>query len=131
MGKFGNAYARVLAGGSASHTWISLHRLVEAFCRTTGRGFDEVFRELELAFDFSRSNSRRWPDLAVMAAAATALHTERRRVLSARERLRAGDAAARAELRAFDARVREYVASVPNVGAWGWRRRRLRGGQER
>jgi hypothetical protein len=125
VASFNNAYRRVLAGGSPSHAWIGLHRVVEAFCRTSGRDFNDVFAELEQRFDFSRGDTRRWPELATMKAAATMLHEERERVLALRRALGArDDAAARAELRAFDAQVRAHAGRARHVGVWGWRRLR-------
>jgi hypothetical protein len=137
VASFGSAYTRVMHGGSASHAWIALHRLVEAYCRTTGRAFAEVFSELEQRFAFTRRDRNRWPDLAVMRAAATMLHTQRlaalvpRRAWAARRRQsRSHREPVPAGVREAEARARDYAARIPNVGAWGWRRRRKQAGED-
>jgi hypothetical protein len=132
---FANTHRRLAAGASAGHAWIELHRLVEAFCRTAGRPFAEVFAGLEARFGFARAEPGRWPDLATMRAAADWLRAARELQLAERrawiaERRRAKAAARRAEvppgLREAEARARAYAATVPRVGCWGWRARRER-----
>jgi predicted methyltransferase len=133
---FGGSYRRIMAQTSPSHAWIELHRLVEAFCRTAGRPFTEVFAELEARFGFVRGEPRRWPDLETMRAAAEWLRAARAGRLAARrawsaEQRRAKAAGRRgrapAALREVEARSRAYAATVPRVGCWGWRRRRQGG----
>ncbi len=117
--------------------WIDLHRLVEGFCQTTGRGFEEVFTHLEQNFNFSRGDRRRWPGAPLMFLIATLLHADReaflaeRRAWIARQRAakaRSHRGPAPAELREAEARVREHAARVRETaarfsGKWGWERR--------
>ena len=121
---------------SASHAWIALHRLVEAFCRLTGNSFGAVFAELEARFDFARAEPGRWPDPPTMRRAADWLRGAREEVLAARNALIAARRAAKAlgrrtpvpaELDRSEARIRAYAAALPRVGHWGWKRRRERG----
>lgn len=134
---FGNSYRRIAAGGSPSHMWIELHRLVEAFSRTAGQPFTAVFAELEEQFGFGRAVRARWPDVATMRAAAESLRARRdlliaeRRAWIAEQRRR--KAASRridapAGLREAEARSRALAARRPRVGCWGWRLRRERRG---
>lgn len=120
---------------SASHAWIALHRMVDAYCRLTGSPFRLVFAELERRFDFDRGDPRRWPDPPTMRRAADWLSAARQEVLAARNRLIAARREAKArgvrgqvpdELARSEARIRDYRASLPSVGCWGWRRRRER-----
>ncbi len=117
--------------------WIQLHFLVEAFCRTSGRPFREVFTELELRFGFSRRVPSRWPGVETMQAAAEWLHALREAQLAERRAWIAGQRRAKkssdrhsvpAGLREAEARARAHAASVPAVGCWGWKRRREREG---
>jgi hypothetical protein len=130
---FGSSYKRVMSFSSVSHAWIELHRLVEAYSRTVGIPFREVFAELEKRFGFAREVRTRWPDIGTIRLAAAWLRARRQRVLEER---RAWIAARRhtkaagrggpapAGLREMDARIRAYAASVPRLGCWGWRARR-------
>jgi len=132
---FNNDHDRVQRLQSASHAWIALHRLVEAYARGAGVPFSAVFEALERRFDFSRTDERRRPDLGTMRRAATWLRTEREALLATRRGL---DAAQRATKSAGErqrvspalagdlARVRANAAQFPRVGCWGWRRRRVR-----
>lgn len=132
VASFGNSYRRIVTRASPSHAWIELHRLVEAFCRTAGRPFTDVFAELEDRFSFSRTHRARWPDLPAMRAAAEWLRGERDALLAARrawiaeQRRRKAFAreSAPAGLREAEARSRNYAARLPHVGCWGWRLRR-------
>ena len=133
---FGNSFARIRDGRSPSHMWIQLHWLVEAFCRTSGRPFREVFAELELRFGFSRSVRSRWPGVETMRAAAQWLHTlreaqlsERREWIAGQRRIKASSDrhSAPAGLREAEARSRAHAATLPEVGCWGWKQRRERG----
>lgn len=137
MTKFNNTFARMSEDGSPGHLWIDLHRLVEGFCRTTGRAFDEVFAHLESNFNFSRSDRRRWPSAQVMVLVAALLHAEREAILARRRVWIADQRAAKArsrrgpapaELRDAEARVRDYAArsrvtAARFTGKWGWERR--------
>lgn len=132
---FGGSYRRILDRASPGHMWIELHRLVEAYCRTAGRTFTEVFAELEARFGFARAERTRWPDVATMRAAARWLHARREAQLAERRAWIAGQRRARAAarrvpapagLREAEERSRDYAATVPRVGVWGWRRRRDR-----
>jgi hypothetical protein len=134
---FGNSLARIRDGGSPSHMWIHFHWLVEAYCRTSGRSFREVFAELELRFGFSRRVRSRWPGVETMRAAAEWLHTlrdahlaERRDWIAGQRRAKAASDrhSAPAGLREAEARSRAHAASLPALGCWGWRRRREGGG---
>jgi hypothetical protein len=125
------------ADGAPGHMWIHLHRLVEGLCQTTGRGFEEVFAQLEQSFGFSRGDRRRWPESALMFQVAALLHAEREAFLAERRawiaRQRAAKARSRrgpapAELREAEARVREHAARVRETaarfsGKWGWESR--------
>ncbi|MCB9755972.1 MAG: hypothetical protein H6713_39120 [Myxococcales bacterium] len=128
---FPNTYRRILTLGSTSHAWIELHRLVEAYSRTVGARFTEIFAELETRFGFQREDPTRWPDRATIRAAAELLHArreallERRRALVATRRRakRAGRRGPPApELAALE-RGGDAPA-IPRVGVWGWARRR-------
>jgi hypothetical protein len=131
---FNNTYKRVMAGGSPSHVWIELHRLVEAYCRTVAVPFSQVFHELERRFGFSRSDRSRWPDMDTMRVAARYLHEERQRRLELRaawtaqrrgeKTRRVADSEARRWLGSEGARNQAYASSAPKVGYWGWRARR-------
>ncbi|AKU98296.1 hypothetical protein AKJ09_04960 [Labilithrix luteola] len=130
---FNGSYRRVMEGASTSHVWIHLHRLVEAYARTTGTPFPEVFDDLERRFDFLRGERARWPDLATMRRAAGWLRTSRSRILDERQSLvrerrdakRRGDRGrVPVRLREHEGRTRMYVERVPRVGYWGWRARR-------
>ncbi len=130
---FNNTYKHVIELESASHAWIALHRLVEAYCRTVGSPFHSVFAELEERFAFDRSDPNRWPDLDTMRQAAQWLHEKRERVLAERgayiskQRIaKAGGQreAAPSKLCEAEARVRLNAESIPKVGYWGWRKRR-------
>jgi hypothetical protein len=116
--------------GSVSHAWIELHRLVEAYCRTTGGRFSAVFAELEGRCGFVRDDRAQWPDLATIRAAADELQGRRQARLDARARLIAARRQAKAGGRR-DPPPPELAAletirgpSPPRVGYWGWRRRR-------
>lgn len=135
--RFNNTFARMSETGSPGHLWIDLHRLVEGFCRTTGRGFEEVFTHLEMNFNFSRRDRRRWPSAQVMVLVATLLHAEREAILAERRSWISGQRAAKArshrgpppaELAEAEARAREYAArsrvtAARFSGKWGWERR--------
>ena len=133
---FGNTLRRIRDGASPRHVWLELHRLVEAFCRTFGRPFNEVFADLELRFSFSRAVRSRWPGIESMQAAAEWMQTlreahlaERRAWGAARRRAKAASDrhSAPAGLREAEARSRAHAATVPTVGCWGWRLQRARG----
>ena len=118
---------------SASHAWIALHRMVDAYCRLTGMSFRAVFAELVRRFRFERGDPSRWPDASTMRQAADWLNAERAEVLAARDALIAARRRAKAsgrrtpvpdELARSEARIRDYRASLPRVGCWGWRGRR-------
>lgn len=118
---------------SASHAWIALHRMVDAYCRLTGVAFRAVFAELERRFDFERGDAGRWPDPPTMQRAADWLKGERDQALAARNALIAARRREKAlgrrtsvpaELARSEACIREYRAALPRVGCWGWRHRR-------
>jgi len=126
---------------SPSRVWIELHRLVEAYARTAGHPFTQVFVELEERFDFARAERCRWPDIETMQAAAALLGERRDAVLRRRgawiaDRRRAKAhrrsglpgpvAPAAPELLLHEARCRAHSATIPRVGYWGWRARRQR-----
>ena len=129
---FGSSFKRVMSYRSASHAWIELHRLVEAYCKTVATPFHDVFAALEARFDFGREPAK-WPELATMRRAAVWLRDRRQLALTERasataaqraEKARGRRVSVPATLRASEAAVRGYVASTPQVGAWGWRDRR-------
>jgi len=123
---------------TAGCPWLELHRLVEAYSRTMGVPFTEVFEELEARYGFARAGQQA-PALATLQAAATDLQerrsdalTRRRAWIDARRRAKARrrsgapgqiEAPAQALLDA-EARSRTYAATIPRVGYWGWARRR-------
>lgn len=118
--------------GSVSHAWIDLHRLVEAYCKTMGGRFTEVFAELERRFGFARAAPEAWPDLRTIRAAADELERRRSAHLEARARLvaarrRAKAAGRRAPPPELQALERVAGPCPPRVGVWGWRRRRAGG----
>jgi len=138
---FPYAYRKIMSWGSPSHVWIELHRLVEAYARTAGIPFSEVFAELEERFAFAREERGRWPDVETMRAAATllgerrsALLRRRRAWIAARRQAKAhrrsglpgAVAPAAHELLLHEARCRAHSATIPRVGYWGWRARRQR-----
>lgn len=75
-GSFNVSY-RWAKNSSVSHTWIALHRCVESNAQLTGEPFSSIFSRLEKAHGFSRSNSKEWPGLAQIHAAADQLKHER------------------------------------------------------
>ena len=138
---FPYAYRKIMRWSSPSHLWIELHRLIEAYARTAGTPFSEVFAELEERFGFARGERSRWPDVETMRAAATLLGERRGDLLrrrrgwiaarrQAKAHRRAGLSGAVAppapELLLHEARCRAHSAAIPRVGCWGWRARRQR-----
>ncbi len=138
---FSNAYRRIMSWRSESHAWIALHRLVEAYARSAGIPFSEVFAELEEALGFARGERARWPDLETMREAARILRGRREALLRRRSAWIAARRSAKArrrsgrpgrieppapELLAHEARCRAHSATIPAVGCWGWRARRRR-----
>lgn len=131
---FNNDYRQILARRSASHAWIALHRLVEAYGRTFGLRFTVVFAELEAELGFRRTIESQWPTLATMQAGARWLRARREEMLARRAALVAERRAAKragrrvpvpADLRAIERQL-GGGPPVPRVGVWGWRRRRER-----
>lgn len=130
---FNNSYKQVMECSSASHVWIRLHRLVEAYGRTVGSPFLVVFAELERRFAFRRNDRDRWPDLDTMRRAAQWLRGERDRALADRRVLISTRRIAKEkgqrdggppELRGAEERTRANAESIPRVGYWGWRKKR-------
>lgn len=131
MGKF-NVCLRVArrAGPRPSHAWIALHRCIEAQARLTGEAFRSIFDRLAAAHGFGRGPGE-WPSGPQIRAAAEALALERARFLA---ELHAREAARRLEkrrglrdnrdLRLAEIARRQAAHAVPEVGPWGWRRRR-------
>lgn len=133
MSRFHASARQVRCGDddASGHAWIAFHRCVEAFSRTTGEPFCDVFERLALAHGFSRSASL--PKRAKLVAAVAQLGEERaawleehRRMVDERRALkRAGRREATAdELRAREQRRNANVGRVPRVGYRGWRRLR-------
>lgn len=135
MSRFNNAARRVLAsdGVTTGWDWIALHRCIEAYCRTTGESFVEVFDRL--ARDFGVQRGRSLPPTARLRAAVLALRRDREALLAER---RTAIAARRVEKAAgvrrppateLDlaerARTRRNEG-IPRVGPWGWARVRTR-----
>jgi hypothetical protein len=109
--------------------------MVDAYCRLTGVAFRTVFAEMERRFGFERADAGRWPDPPTMRRTADWLNGKRDEALAARNALiaarRRDKALGRrtsvpAELAQSEARIRDYRASLPRVGYWGWRHRRER-----
>ena len=107
--------------------------MVDAYCRLTGVAFQTVFAELERTFEFERGAVGRWPDPPTMRRAADWLKAARDEALAARNALIAARRQEKAlgrrtsvpaQLARSEARIRDYRASLPRVGCWGWRRRR-------
>ena len=133
---FHNSYERIMVVSSTSHAWIHLHRLVEAYCRTSGTPFNVVFEELEQRFGFRRADRARWPDLDTMRRAAEWLREARNRLLDERRELVRLQREAKRQgrrtrvarrLQAAEARTRAHAEGIPRVGYWGWRKRREAG----
>jgi hypothetical protein len=136
---FNNLFRRIKGTcrpGLASHVWIDVHRLVEAYCHTVAEPFTVVFADLERRFSFSRSDPRRWPDLRTMGEVAEWLRARRVCVLAERaqwdeaqrrEKARCRRAFVLEPLRQANAKCRSYAMRMPKVGYWGWRARRLSG----
>lgn len=130
---FNNTYRQIIKQESASHAWIALHRLVEAYARTFGLRFGVVFAELESCFGFRRTVRSEWPALATMRTAAHFLRTRRNETLVQRSELIAARRRGKSrglrvpvppDLRSIERRL-GGGEPVPRVGVWGWRIRRL------
>ncbi len=133
MSRFHASARQVRCGDDdvSGHAWIAFHRCVEAFSRTTGEPFCDVFERLALAHGFSRSASL--PKRAKLVTAVAQLGEERAAWLEEHRRMvedrRALKRAGRREvtgdgLQAREQRRNANVGRVPRVGYRGWRRLR-------
>ena len=133
MSRF-NALARRLRDcpdEPGGRTWVDFHRCVEAFSRTTGEPFCDVFERLGRTHGFERGE--KIPAGTRLRAAVRQLAEERETWLARRaELVRERREAKRRGLREpppgeLDQRERKrnaWIELQPRVGYWGWRRLR-------
>lgn len=133
MSRFNNAARRVCAHGgpTSGWDWIAFHRCVEAYCRTTGERFGDVFDRMKR--DHGVARGRALPAPSALRAAVADLRARRDARL---ERDAADIIARRAAKRAgrrrpdpglLDDREQDRRRANqlwPRVGLWGWRRLR-------
>ncbi|MBK7824784.1 hypothetical protein [Nannocystis sp.] len=120
----------IARGGSASHGWIALLRMIEG----CARGWGVSFRELRAALEREVPLGSR-PDMATIKIAAARLLAAHERRLAARKQwiaLRRAEkrggkrsATRQRELLALEAKIGQQP--VVHVGYWGWRRRAQEG----
>lgn len=130
MSKFHCCY-RNLQKSDASHAWIELHRLAEAYSRTTGEPFTRVFEQLEQKFNFKREVEHKWPTLEKMLEAGDYLKTSRDTFLTnfnaltaKRKQEKKNGNRHTKDVELIGICHKQNENNKPEVGYWGWEKLR-------
>ncbi|MDF1548734.1 MAG: hypothetical protein P1P88_13000 [Bacteroidales bacterium] len=130
MGNFKSSF-KIVMKESVSHTWIALHRCVEANARLTGETFTSIFSRLEAAFLFKRTEKTEWPDLTQIQEAARQLGRERKlfldelnALIQQRKREKKYGKRENSGFRLDEIYNKQSHCKIPKVGYWGWRKKR-------